>query len=60
MKEKGERKRRGGNEKTRKKTIKGLVNFLKFVIDDVVEPGKERWFNLAARNVKQDIINTHS
>ena len=28
-------------------------------MDEVVEPGQKRSFNLAARNVKQEIINSY-
>ena len=58
MKEKIEKKEKN-IEKTRKKAIKGLVDFNNFIRDDVVQPGQKRSFNLAARNVKQEIINSY-
>ena len=57
-----ERKRREivqKNEKNKKKTIKDLVHFNNFISDEVVEPRQKRLFNLVARNVKQEIINSH-
>ena len=43
----------------KKKAIKGLVDFNSFIRDEVVEPGQKRLFNLAAHNVKQEIINSY-
>ena len=43
----------------KKKAIKGLVDFNRFLRDEVVEPGQKRLFNLAAHNVKQEIINSY-
>ena len=57
-----ERKRRKKEKKikkTRKKAIKGLVDFNNFIRDEVVEPGQKRSFNLAARNLKQENINSY-
>ena len=47
------------NDKVRKKAIKGLVDFNNFIRDEVVEPGQKRSFSLAARDVKQDTINSY-
>ena len=58
MKEK-EGKKKKKLKKTRKKAIKGLVDFNNFIRDEVVEPGQKRSFSLAARNVKQEIINSY-
>ena len=57
LKEKKEKKK--NIEKTRKKAIKGLVDFNNFIRDEVVEPGQKRSFNLAARNLKQENINSY-
>ena len=46
-------------EKTREKATKGLINFNKFIKDDVVEPGQRRSFDLRVSNVKQEIINSY-
>ena len=46
-------------DKTRKKAIKVLVDFNNFIRDEVVEPGQKRSFDLAARNVKREIINSY-
>ena len=43
----------------KKKAIKGLVDFNSFIRDEVVGPGQKRLFNLAAHNVKQEIINSY-
>ena len=58
LKEKEEKKKKK-IKKTRKKTIKGLVDFNNFIRDEVVEPGQKRSFNLAARNLKQENINSY-
>ena len=42
-----------------KKAIKVLVDFNNFIRDAVVEPGQKRSFDLAARNVKREIINSY-
>ena len=47
------------NQERKKKAIKGLVDFNSFIRDEVVEPGQKRLFNLAAHNVKQEIINSY-
>ena len=46
-------------EKTREKATKGLINFNKFIKDDVAEPGQRRSFDLRVSNVKQEIINSY-
>ena len=51
---KRKKKKRKKIDKTRKKAIKGLVDFNNFIRDEIVEPGQKRSFNLAARNVKQE------
>ena len=58
LKEKEEKKKKK-NDKTRKKAIKGLVDFNNFIRDEVVEPGQKGSFSLAARNVKREIINSY-
>ena len=40
------------NQKTRKKSLKILVDFNNFIRDEVVEPGQKKSFNLKARDVK--------
>ena len=45
--------------KTRKKAIKGLVDFNNFIRNEVVESGQEKSFSLAACNVKREIINSY-
>ena len=57
MKEKEEKQKK--IDKTRKKVIKVLVDFNSFIRDEVVEPGQERSFDLAACNVKLEIINSY-
>ena len=57
MKEKEEKQEK--IDKTRKKAIKVLVDFNNFIRDEVVEPGQKRSFDLAARNVKREIINSY-
>ena len=47
------------NKKTRTKSIKGLVDFNNFIRDEVVEPGQKQSFDLKARDVKQEIINSY-
>ena len=39
--------------------MKGLVDFSNSIRDEIVEPGQKRLFSLAARNVKQEIINSY-
>ena len=56
---KEEKTRKKKIEKTREKAIKGLIDFNKFIRDDVVEPGQRRLFDFRARNVKQEIINSY-
>ena len=56
---KEEKTRKKRIEKTREKAIKGLIDFNKFIRDDVVEPGQRRLFDFRARNVKQEIINSY-
>ena len=46
-------------DKTRKKAIKVLVDFNNFIRDEVVEPGQKRSFDLAACNVKREIISSY-
>ena len=58
MKEQKEKKEKK-IDKTRKKLITGLVDFNNFIRDEVAEPGQKRSFSLAARKVKQEIINTY-
>ena len=56
---KRKKKKRKKIDKTRKKAIKGLVDFNNFIRDEVVEPGQKRSSSLAAHNVKQEIINSY-
>ena len=57
--ERERRKKEKKIDKTRKKAIKGLVDFNNFIRDEVVQPGQKRSFNLAACNVKQEIISSY-
>ena len=55
-----ERRKKGKKiVKTRKKAIKGLVDFNNFIRNEVVESGQEKSFSLAACNVKREIINSY-
>ena len=57
--EKKKKKKENKIEKTRKKAIKGLVDFNKFIRDGVIKPGQRRPFDFKACNVKQEIINSY-
>ena len=57
--ERERRKKEKKIDKTRKKAIKGLVDFNNFIRDEVVEPRQKRSFSLAACNFKQEIINNY-
>ena len=46
-------------KKQEKKAIKDLVHFNNFIGDESVEPESKRLFNLAACNVKQEIISSY-
>ena len=56
---KEEKERKNKIEKTREKAIKGLIDFNKFIRDDIIEPGQRRSFDLKARNDKQEIIDSY-
>ena len=56
---KKEEKARKKNEKTSEKAIKGLIDFNKFIRDEVVELGQRRSFDFSACNFKQEIIDSY-
>ena len=55
----GEPERIKNKKNIEKQEKNGLVDFNNFISDEVVEPGQKKLFNLAARNVKHEIINSY-
>ena len=49
---KQEKERKKKIERTREKAIKGLIDFNKFIRNNVIEPGQRRSFDFKAHNVK--------
>ena len=56
---KEEKERKKKIEKTKEKAIKGLIDFNKFIRDDIIEHGQRKSFDFKEHNVKQEIIDSY-